>query len=100
MSQRERPEPAVPPPVQRLIDQLLPIVDPAYSANGIVAQVRADDERLAVSIADTADPHLTVHSWEIALESRPELCALDAVNDPHETPAVKDGHTTPSRTQV
>ena len=62
----------------------LGVLDRPDGHDGVVAEVRPDEERLVVGVADDADPEPRAEPGDVVIELRPELGVLDVVDDPGE----------------
>jgi hypothetical protein len=80
-----------PPVLKRPGDELFGVLHRPHSHDGEPAQVRLDEERLAVGVADDADAAPALELRHLGVELGPELVVLDAVNDPGEPVAAVDG---------
>jgi len=57
------------------------VVDPAHGDDGVVAEVRTDDEGLVLGIADAPDPQAPLHLGDVIIELGPELGVFDVVDE-------------------
>ena len=84
-----------------LIDQRIRIVDPANHADGVSAQIGADQKWLRLAVADAADGRDSPHLLEDMLKPRTERSVLNVVNFALQTDLrVKRRHPTPARAEV
>ena len=81
--------------------QLLQVVNPPHGGDGVVAQMRPDNEGLGIGVADAADTQRPGHVVHVPLELGAEGRILDVVDGPLE-PLVRavDGHAAPAGAQM
>jgi hypothetical protein len=80
--------------------QPIGILDGSDRDDGIIPQVRPDEDRLVVIIADDADAGPRVEVAEIGIKLGPELGILDVVDDAEEAVIADDGQPSPSCAQM
>ncbi len=72
--------------------QRLGILDHAHGDNRITPQMRADQDRLILVVADDPDPRGTMHVADVVVEFRAELGIGNVVDVTGEPVPVEDSH--------
>ena len=87
--------------MERLLHQLFHIVNASHRGDGIIAQMRAYDQRLGIRIADAADSHRPRHFPHVPLKLCAEWGILDIMNRPVEAGLrIIHRHTAPPGAEV
>ena len=79
---------------QQFLGDFLLVVDLRYSNHGIPAQMRIDDNRLRVGIADNTQSLVAVEGVQFVLELRAEIVAFQTVDRPAEAQLLVKGYHT------
>ena len=83
------------------MDQRLGVVDGADDANGVGAQIGADEQRLRLAVADTADSGRALHALQNVGKAGTEGSAFNAVDFPLKSDlGIEGGHTRAAGAQV
>ena len=88
------------PLLESRIHDLADVVDPAHRDDGIVAEVRADDQGLILRIADAPDTLVAFHLRDIVVELGAELSVFDVVDETVEVRRVPHCHAAASGSEV
>ncbi len=88
------------PAPEGLAGELGSVLDGPDRRDREISEVRPDEKRLVVGIADDADPRMGMHAPDIVVELRAELGVLDVMDDPAQAVVPKDGQAAPLRPQV
>jgi hypothetical protein len=86
--------------VEDLICQLLQVVDATHRDQRVGAQMRTDDQRLVVVIADHADPDRSAHASQVVLEFAAELRVRNVFDQPGNALSIAHRHPTSNCAQV
>ena len=87
--------------VKIFLHQFLGIVDDPHSGNGIKPQMGADQQRLRIGVADTADTGASPEAGQVLFKLGPKGCILDVVDLPLKAPVpVIEDQSPPAGTQV
>ena len=79
---------------------LLQVVNNADRYDGVRAEVRADDERLRLVVADHANPAVALHQLDVVFELRAELRVRNVMNVALEPGPVQHRQPAPACTEV
>ena len=86
---------------QKLLDQCLRVIDAAYDRNRVGSQMRTNQNRLRIAVADTADTGGSAHFLGNPLKLGPERRIFDFVDLALKSNfRVYSGHTCPARAQM
>ena len=88
------------PLLEGLLGELFAVGDLPYGDNGVDAQMRTDDQRLVLMVADYADAHSAVHPGDVLLELGPELGVLDVMDETDKTVLVQRRQPAAFRSQM
>jgi len=87
-------------PGERFPGEFGGVLDEPDCHDGVRTQVRPDDQRLVLVIADGSDASRPVQIGDIMLELRPELRVLYVVNESDKAAGLFDGEAAATRSEV
>jgi hypothetical protein len=78
---------------ESFIDEFIDVLDRSYRNYGIVAEVRSDQKRLIVEIADDPDSHISGHLVYVGFEFGAKLCIFDVMDKSDKTRIILDSQS-------